>query len=94
MGRTTVLTDTTIRCAAAFVVHTPPAGLGIYAEVQNGRVGIATDSSSNNNGSSQKRILWVGAGSTIRGVFADLFQPGNDVIALDIVQPNEKDLIQ
>ena len=39
----------------------------------------------------KKRILWVGAG-TMRGVYKNLFQAGNEVIALDLVQPDVKDL--
>lgn len=37
------------------------------------------------------RVLWVGAG-TMKGVFENLFQAGNEVIALDIQRPDAADL--
>lgn len=37
------------------------------------------------------RILWIGAGN-LRGVFRDLFLPGNEVLAVDLVVPAPGDL--
>ena len=39
------------------------------------------------------RVLWVGAGSDLmKGVSRDLFAPGNDVVALDLLRPDAADL--
>ena len=37
------------------------------------------------------RILWIGVGS-MKGVFKDLFLPGNDVLAVDIVFPSKENI--
>lgn len=37
------------------------------------------------------RVLWVGAG-TLNGVFRDLFLPGAEVTALDLVRPSAREL--
>jgi len=50
-----------------------------YMEAQNGP------------GGTHKRILWVGP-STMNGVFKNLFQDGNDVVALDLLKPDVTDL--
>jgi len=40
----------------------------------------------------KKRILWIGSGDTVRGVSSNLFQAGNEVVALDLARPDKKDL--
>ncbi len=54
-----------------------------YAEAQNVFGPGAT---------TQKRILWVGSGDMRRGVSANLFQAGNEVIAVDLIRPDAKDI--
>ncbi len=69
----------TISCASAWTVdQVKPDEKETYAEAQNGSPGAL-------------RVLWVGAG-TLKGVYRNLFQAGNEVIALDLVRPDAGDL--
>ena len=68
----------TISCASAYTVNdVKPDEKETYAVAQRARGPL--------------RILWVGAG-TMKGVFKNLFQAGNEVIAVDLVKPDAMDL--
>mmetsp|Transcript_24507 Transcript_24507/g.37942 ORF Transcript_24507/g.37942 Transcript_24507/m.37942 type:complete len:324 (-) Transcript_24507:140-1111(-) len=68
----------TIACASAYTVQkVEPDEKETYAEAQKGKGPL--------------RVLWVGSGD-MKSVFKSLFSAGNEVIALDLLRPNAKDL--
>jgi SAM-dependent methyltransferase len=69
----------TISCASAYTPdRVKPDEKETYAEAQNSRGPL--------------RVLWVGSGNMTKGVYRDLFQPGNEVVALDLLRPDASDL--
>jgi len=70
-----------IACASAYTVDkVEPDEKEVYAEAQRGNGPL--------------RVLWVGSGTFTgrSGVFKNLFLPGNEVIALDLLRPDATDL--
>jgi len=68
----------TIACASAYTVQkVEPDEKETYAEAQKGKGPL--------------RVLWVGSGD-MKSVSKSLFSAGNEVIALDLLRPNAKDL--
>ena len=67
----------TVRASAYTVERVKPDERDTYAVAQEGDGPL--------------RVLWVGAGE-MKGVFNNLFQAGNEVVAVDIRRPDTKDL--
>ena len=65
--------------ASAYTINeVKPDERDLYHEAQNGKSG-------------PKRILWIGSGNVTKGLIKDLFQAGNEVIALDLKRPKPRD---
>ena len=65
--------------ASAYTINeVKPDERDLYYEAQNGKSG-------------PKRILWIGSGNVTKGLIKDLFQAGNEVIALDLKRPKPRD---
>ena len=65
------------RASAYTVDRVKPNEKDTYAEAQKGNGPL--------------RVLWVGSGD-MKGVFENLFQAGNEVVAMDLVKPDFMDL--
>jgi len=79
--------------ALAYTINkVEPNELDIYTEAQQKQQSSSNDNSDSDSDSSRPlRVLWVGSGD-LTGVTKNLFPPGNEVTAVDLIRPTRNEL--